>query len=117
MLGGDIEAEIRVSLGGNAFTTTFAPFTFFPTTDPLRSVAAGPGLTSGIGVNACDERDDDTADGNGGESEDQNELNCALQRGGRVEKKRRRGERANGTQHGGGQLSTRNGVAELTRTG
>ena len=48
MLGGDIEAEIRVSLGGNAFTTTFAPFTFFPTTDPLRSVAAGPGLTSGI---------------------------------------------------------------------
>ena len=48
MRGGDIAAEVRVSIGGDAFTTTFAPFTFFPTTDPSRSVVAGPGITSGV---------------------------------------------------------------------
>jgi dynein heavy chain len=36
--------EVRVSLGGQSFTTTRALFTFFPVTEALRCFAYGPGL-------------------------------------------------------------------------
>lgn len=43
--------DIRVSLGGDSFTTTFGRFTYFPVTAARWSLMYGPGLLEGGAAN------------------------------------------------------------------
>lgn len=43
--------DVRVSLGGDSFTTTFGRFTYFPVTSAKWSLMYGPGLLEGGAAN------------------------------------------------------------------
>lgn len=45
------EVEVRISLEGDSFTTTFQKFSYFPVTNFATCVMFGPGLLSGCAVN------------------------------------------------------------------